>query len=178
MFRSPISPASFCTLARSSSRSAISSGDSGAAFGILLPGILIPNHQSNAKTAATAITTRTVPKKIRLNTLTTESIAPRTTGGTRALSNLFAESHRAKRKQSDAHPRQDEERRPEVGEACSAQHDRSHQRDEISRGHACTDPIENPGHRFPRKNETREKDSRQKENERQLKCFHLRLRPS
>ena len=68
MFRSPISPASFCTLARSSSRNPTSSGDSGAAFGILLPGILIPNHQSNAKTAATAMVMRSALKRIRLST--------------------------------------------------------------------------------------------------------------
>src|SRR6266404_8013316 len=68
MFRSPISPASFCTSARSSSRNATSSDESGATFEIFLPGILIPNHQSNAKIAATAMAMRSALKKIRLNT--------------------------------------------------------------------------------------------------------------
>ncbi len=68
MFRSPISPASFWTLARSSSRNVTSFGDSGAALEIFLPGILTPNHQSNAKSAATAIVMRKTLNRIRLNT--------------------------------------------------------------------------------------------------------------
>src|SRR5882757_5054550 len=68
MFRSPISPASFCTSACSSSRSAISSGDSAAILEIFLPDILIPNHQSNAKTAATPMVMHKALKKMRTNT--------------------------------------------------------------------------------------------------------------
>jgi uncharacterized membrane protein len=68
MLRSPISPANFCTLARSSSRNPTSSGDSGAAFEIFFPGILTPNHQSNAKTAATAIAMRRALKRSDCNT--------------------------------------------------------------------------------------------------------------
>src|ERR1700730_16121993 len=64
MFRSPISPASFCTSARSSSRNATSSGESAAAFEIFLPGILTPNHQSNANTAATTMAMRSALERI------------------------------------------------------------------------------------------------------------------
>src|ERR1044071_3868044 len=60
MFRSPISPASFRTSPRSSSRSAISSGDSAAAVEKFVPGIRIPNHHSShaAKASASAIRTK------------------------------------------------------------------------------------------------------------------------
>src|ERR1044072_1374968 len=58
MLRSPISPASFCTFARSSSRNTISSGESGPALETFFPGILIRNHQSNTKMAATAMVMR------------------------------------------------------------------------------------------------------------------------
>src|SRR5262249_39369767 len=65
MLRSPISPASICTFARSSSRNAISSADSGPALETFFPGILIPNHQSNTKTAAATTTVmRSVVNKI------------------------------------------------------------------------------------------------------------------
>ena len=62
-----MSPASFCTSARSSSRNAISFGDSGAVFEIFFPGILTPNHQSNVKIATTAMPMRIALKRIRLN---------------------------------------------------------------------------------------------------------------
>src|ERR1043166_6651504 len=60
MFRSPMSPASFCTPARSSSRKAISSGDNPAAAETFPPGIRIPNHHSShaAKASASAIRTK------------------------------------------------------------------------------------------------------------------------
>src|SRR5438477_9104862 len=64
MLRSPISAASFCTFARSSSRKATSSGDSSPALETFFPGILIPNHQSNTKTAATTMVTRSARERI------------------------------------------------------------------------------------------------------------------
>lgn len=67
-FRSPISPASFWRFARSSSRNDLSSGESGPEFETFLPGILNPNHQSNTKTARTAIPVRSTLKRTRLNT--------------------------------------------------------------------------------------------------------------
>src|SRR4051794_546947 len=62
MLRSPISPASFCTFVRSSSRNATSSEDSTPTLETFLPGILIPNHQSNTKTAVTATVMRSALK--------------------------------------------------------------------------------------------------------------------
>ena len=69
MLRSPISPASFCTFARSSSRNTTSSGESGPALETFFPGILIPNHQSNTKTATTTMVMRSAREKIFKSTL-------------------------------------------------------------------------------------------------------------
>ena len=68
MLRSPISPASFCTFARSSSRNTTSSGDSGPAADTFFPGILIPNHQSNTKIATTTTVMRSALKTSDRNT--------------------------------------------------------------------------------------------------------------
>src|SRR4029453_5086193 len=54
MFRSPISPASFLTSARNSSRRTTSAGESSAVFEIFFPGIFIPNSQSIEIIAAIA----------------------------------------------------------------------------------------------------------------------------
>src|SRR6266480_1372394 len=115
MFRSPISPASFCTSALSSSRNVTSSGDSGSVFEIFLPGILTPNHQSSAKTAATAIRTHSALKSIRLNTwgtlqtnLITGNALARLPGSARCQCiprsrDLFAELQRAENEQQVRH---------------------------------------------------------------------------
>src|SRR5437667_5512349 len=122
MLRSPISPASFCTSVRSSSRNAISSGESGAACETFLPGILTPNHQSNAKTAATAMLMRRTLKRIRQSTHNGRDGSPsrpsapaRPRRGEQAvvapyqimLPDFLAEAHRAKGKQGGAHAGQD-----------------------------------------------------------------------
>src|ERR1700747_518203 len=64
MLASPILPATFFTFAPRASRKPNSSGDSGPAVETFFPGILIPNHQSNTKTATTAMVTRNALKKI------------------------------------------------------------------------------------------------------------------
>src|SRR6266404_1536075 len=55
MFRSPISPPSVCTSARSSSRSVISSGESGTEREIFLPGIRSKKHHVALTTIAKQI---------------------------------------------------------------------------------------------------------------------------
>src|SRR5688572_6313976 len=67
IFRSPISPASACTSAISSVRSAISFSESAAALEMFFPGILIPNHQSRKKNATTASAMRRTLRVTRGN---------------------------------------------------------------------------------------------------------------
>ena len=85
----------------------ISSADNAAALKIFLPGILTPNHQSNAKTATTAPTIRTMLNKMRRN----------------ISSDLFAEEERAKSEEQDRHDDQDEQVRPVFEEMCAAEDD-------------------------------------------------------
>src|SRR6266480_5651420 len=150
MLRSPISPASFCTLARSSSRSATSSGDSGAAFKIFLPGILTPNHQSNAKTAATAIAMRRALKRSDRNTAGTHLCA---------LRNFSPKPQRAETEQQDRHHHQDNKILPVFEERRAAQNDRAHERDKIRRGKEGAERIENPRHGLPWENESGKEDA-------------------
>src|SRR4029453_2332634 len=67
MFRSPISPASFWTSARNSSRRMISAGESSAVFEIFFPGIFIPNSQNIEIIAAIASAIRKQLSKKRRN---------------------------------------------------------------------------------------------------------------
>src|SRR5438067_2237262 len=197
MFRSPMSPASFCTSARSSSRSTISSGESGAAFETFLPGILTANDQSSANIAATAIAMRNALKAIRLNTtrcyLANSQArppgAPRRMGGSpsdplpghaasRPTSSarsrdLFSELQRANNEKQVGHHNENEKIRPVFEEICAAQNDRAHQRDEIRCGEERAEPVENHRHRFPGENESREEHARQQENHRHLERLHL-----
>src|SRR6266436_2054381 len=164
MFRSPISPASFCTLARSSPRSATSSGDSGPVFGILLPGILIPNHQSNAKTAATAMVMRSALKRICLGTSTPNYGEHRSSalrqfprGARSPLRDFPAEAECTENEKEVRHQNENEKIRPVFKKIRSAQNDRAHERNEVRRREECAERIENPRHRFTRKNKTRER---------------------
>src|SRR6266536_1143150 len=121
MFRSPISPASFCTSARSSSRSATSSGESGAALEIFFPGILTPNHQSNAKTAVTAMVMRRALKRIPETLLRRRR--RRATGFPKLRSTLRdfpAEAQRAQNEKKVRHQNQNEKIRPVFKEICAA----------------------------------------------------------
>src|SRR5438046_9051508 len=96
MFRSPMSPASVWTSRRNSSRSAISSGDNGAATETFFPGIRTPNHHNNAMMAATALTIRRELNKMR----------------GRISADLFAERERAEREEPDRHDDEAEELQP------------------------------------------------------------------
>src|SRR5205823_6013223 len=107
MFRSPMSPASVCTSRRNSSRSAISSGDNGAATETFFPGIRTPNHQSSANTATTAPTIRETLSRIRRN----------------ISSNLLPEEERAEGEEQDRHDDEDEQVRPVLDEMCAAEDD-------------------------------------------------------
>src|SRR5436189_3828748 len=67
MFRSPISPASFWTSARNSSRRMTSAGESSAVFEMFFPDIFIPNSQSIEIIAVTASAIRKQLSKKRRN---------------------------------------------------------------------------------------------------------------
>src|SRR6266404_1277576 len=107
MFRSPMSPASVCTSRRNSSRSAISSGDNGAATETFFPGIRTPNHHNNAMMAATALTIRREVNKMRGH----------------ISADLFAERERAEGEEQDRHDDEDEQVRPVLEEMCAAEDD-------------------------------------------------------
>src|ERR1051326_1441279 len=157
MFRSPISPASFCTSARSSSRKAISSGDNADAVKTFVPGILIPNHHSShaAKTRASAIRT-----KLSNNART-------------SLADLFAKEQRAKGEEQDRHDDENEQVRPVFEQLRAAKNDRAHERDEVGRGKNCAERIKNPRHRFARKDEAGKENTRQHEGHGDLQRLHL-----
>src|SRR5437588_1907225 len=110
MFRSPISPASVCTSARNSSRKATSSVERVAEATTFFPGILTPNHHSNATTTATVLVIRTILSRMRR----------------RMSAEFFAEAEGAEREQCGAHRGKDDKRRPEFGEARTAQDNRAH----------------------------------------------------
>src|SRR6266436_1034790 len=121
MFRSPISPATFCTSARSSSRNVTSSGDSGAAFEIFLPGILIPNHQSNAKNAVIATVMRSPAQRIFESLLwPRRSLPTRFPESRPTLCNFFPELQRAENEQQVGHQNENRKIRPVFEEICAA----------------------------------------------------------
>src|SRR5207249_177578 len=171
MLRSPISPASFCTFARSSSRNTTSSGDSGSAFEIFLPGIFTPNHQSNARIAATAMVMRSTLKRI----------FEREAEGISGFSYLIVSGSRdhgskprcAESEEQGRHHNENGKLRPVFEEICPTQNDGTHERDEIGRGEERAKRIKNPRHRFAWKNETGKEDTRQQEHHRHLERLHL-----
>src|SRR6266487_7081851 len=164
MFRSPISPASVCTSARSSSRSVISRGESGTEREIFFPGIFIPNHQSKKNIATTATVMRTLLSNKRRNMPESRDLK---------LGDLLPKPQSTEDEKQDRHYDEDGEVRPVFEQMCAAQNDRAHERDEISRRKECAEGVKNPGHGFPRKNETGEKDARQEEHHRHLQGLHL-----
>src|SRR5215471_6020917 len=183
MFRSPMSPASFCTSTRSSSRNAISSGESGPAVETFFPGILIPNHQSNAKITATAMVMRRGSAGILLAAadmlpaalwrrifIPSRSLTKFHVGVSRACPatcrteratcprsqssrDLLPKLQRAKNEQKVRHKNQNKKILPVFEEICAAQNDRPHQRDEVRRWEERTERIKNPRHCFAWKNE-------------------------
>src|ERR1700730_15225675 len=166
MFRSPISPASFCTSMASSARKTISSAESGAAVEIFLPGILIPNHQSKKKNVRTASAMRKPLRHKRRNI----SKLP-----LYKSANLFPEPQRADAEEQHGHHRHDPKRWPVLKEAGAAQNDGAHEVDEIGRREKGADRVKNPGHRFAWENEAGEEHARHDEGHRHLERLHLVL---